>query len=107
MALVGPLGAVHFVAFTGWTPEEKTFYNPHAAFLGYHSPEPMDHRVDSESPQCQYLGGHCFCSQSALNAEEPWRILREEGDDGVWRFLERYYRDVFVERIYAAHGGAH
>ena len=109
--LTGPLGVVQFVVFTGWMLEhiEKEMEarhhdavgfritRPMPADLGYHSPKPM---YDGNSEmECDLLpGGKCYYDGSSLNAEKPFRLLKEQGSEALWTFLENYYRETFEDR---------
>lgn len=100
MVLKGPLGVVQFVLYTHWyldeTPKTRRG-EPLPADLGYHSPKPL-YEGHYETESCAYFdGASCFYDGSSLNAEEPWRILRYEGGDAVWKFLEGYYADTFEQ----------
>lgn len=104
----GPLGAVQFVIYTGWMldrieremeyrdydPIKFSVTRPMPADLGYHSPRP--HYDGQGCMSCQLLPeGKCYYDGSSLNAEIVYRILREEGSDAVWSYLENYYQQVF------------
>lgn len=100
--LKGPKGAVQFVMLTGWAlPHCKAEYPdafddyPMASDLGYHSPEPMYEGQQSISEKCDILGCECYYDGSTLNAEEPMRLLIEQGHEALWRYLEDYYRSRF------------
>lgn len=113
MVLKGPLGAVQFVLFTNWhlphvqaelqqRPYDAIAGDPHwmerpiPADLGYHSPVPRYDGQDIIDNACECLDGRpCYYDGSGLNAERIYDVLRTEGDAGVWRELEAYYRQVF------------
>lgn len=45
---------------------------------------------------CHLLAdGRCFYDGSGLEAGQPWKILREQGSDAVWQFLDTYYANLF------------
>lgn len=47
---------------------------------------------------CEYTdGGPCYYDGSTLNAEPVYKILLEEGSDGVWKYLEEYYEETFKD----------
>jgi hypothetical protein len=71
---------------------------PMAADLGYHSPYPMyeGHEEWGGRMECDLLdGGVCYYDGSGLNAEEPWRILRHDGEAAFWRFMDCYWLETF------------
>jgi len=118
--LKGEEGAVQFKLLTGWllpfTVGVKTDqvdwknsdqylrgiaqmygrlpYYPSPTDLGYHSRTPRyeDHaRLD-----CHLLDqGFCYYDGSSLNAYEPFDVLLHKGSDGVFEFLEQYYKELF------------
>lgn len=103
MLLRGPLGAVHLVVFTAWhLPHVQAELDqrsadlschPMASELGYHAlkPAPLQWRR-----RCDVLpGGICYGDGSALGGVRVFEVLLQEGDEGVWRELELYYRKVF------------
>lgn len=103
-------------------------FEPMPADLGYHSPVPMyeghepmgssitkwvdppeDNPEDFKKvPQseptgtftpCPYLNAlPCYYDGSTLNARPVFEALLMDGDAGVWRNLENYYRQVFEEQ---------
>lgn len=120
MLLRGPLGAVQFKLSTGWVlPEslglpadyqwqQSHAYNralglsiahdcyPSPSDLGYHSPRPMYEDQSPLTEDCPYIGGRCYYDGSGLNAGGPFYALLRGGSEGVWAYLENYYREVFV-----------
>mgnify|MGYP001569974091 CR=1 FL=1 len=105
----GPLGAVQFVVYTGWMLDhiEKemeskrhdsigfSITRPMPADLGYHSPKPL-YEGQSDRADCDLLkGGSCYYDGSTLNADVPFRILKEQGSEAVWKYLENYYHETF------------
>lgn len=119
MLVKGPLGAVQFLLSTGWMlpetlglpPEydwrQSSAYNrllgkqpthdlyPMPTDLGYHSPKPMYPDQQPIADECPYLGGPCYYDGSGLNAGMPFYALLRGGSDGVFEYLEGYYRDTF------------
>ena len=96
--LIGPAGVVQFVVYTGWhldvTPPAP--HGPMAADLGYHWPTPR--YQEQTAMQCDLLSaGHCYYDGSGLNAKHPWRILREQGSEAVWSYLEDYYESLLQD----------
>ena len=116
MVLVGPLGAVQFVAFTGWyLPQnfgdllnrEMDFFERHGFSLslsprgidvGYHSPHAM--YEGQEERDCEVLpGGKCFYDGSSLRGDDWCKILVAEGSDAIWQSLEEEYRERFEAAV--------
>ena len=75
-----------FGNFSGWLPMD----------IGYHSKEKM---YDSqEEMDCDLLESKkCYYDGSTLRAETPMNILVREGTEGLWKFLEEEYKNVFGE----------
>jgi len=113
MILKGEKGAVQFVLYTNWhlpyVQEElnknaigKDLYyisslNPLPADLGYHSLTPTYEGQSICTESCEYLDGKpCYYDRSGLNAERIYEVLLNEGSDGVWRELEKYYNELFT-----------
>tara|TARA_R100001086_G_scaffold214519_2_gene130583 strand:- start:4590 stop:5039 length:450 start_codon:yes stop_codon:yes gene_type:complete len=117
MVLSGSLGAVHFILFTHWhlpsieeeskTAPDSVTYKHHYPFtyvnaplpaeIGYHSPVPMR---EGQKPvtNCKWIkGGNCYSDINSTMAKKVFNILREEGSDGVWKFLEKQYVSQFGE----------
>lgn len=108
-------GYVQFVLYTNWLlPELVEEYKrdsdsimvierypftyiqePMPADLGYHSPVP---RYDGQTAlSCDLVpGGKCYYDGSGLNAIKVFDVLRREGSDGVWKFLENYHKELFT-----------
>ena len=106
MILKGEKGATQFVLYTNWQLphvqeefDDKAInlfsYKPLPADLGYHSPSPQ--YEGQTKRKCDILGGDCYYDGSGLNAERVFDILLQEGDEGVWKELERYYNVIFNE----------
>lgn len=99
--LRGPVGVIQFKVSTGWNLPHVVRCSsdavdfPMATDLGYHSPHPMydDHMLVSE--ECSVLGGPCYYDGSTLNAEEPLRLLIEQGHEAVWDHMKNYYKSLF------------
>lgn len=87
-ALTGPNGTVSLEIFTGWgidaTPP-SLWGQPGSACVALHSRGPRydDHerRMDCTHPE------GCYYNVSYIMAEEPWRLLREQGEDAMWAWL--------------------
>lgn len=105
MILKGDNGAVQFVLYTNWQLShvqaetdrkyfDKFFYQPMPADLGYHSPTPRYEGQDKM--KCDlFPSGECYYDGSSLNAQRIFNVLLVEGDEGVWRELEKYYKELF------------
>lgn len=101
--LVGPLGAVQFLLYTNWTPGTLdtigtiTDGTTMPADLGHHWTTPR--YADECTYECEYIeGGRCYYDGSGLAAEEPFRILIEDGIDALWAFLRTHY-DYLAEPV--------
>jgi hypothetical protein len=106
--LIGEQGAAQLVVYTNWqlphvTKEQdakpQTRSRPHLlchpmpADLGYHRLTPAYEGQTIQQDACDLLGGKpCYYDGSGLMAEDVFKALLEEGDAGVWRELERFYR---------------
>lgn len=109
--LLGEKGAIQFIVYTSWhlphvqdeldsKPIDSRFpflsHKPMAADLGYHSHKPMYEGQEHIMEDCPLLGwGKCYYDGSGLNAEKVFKVLTEEGSDGVWKYLENYYNETF------------
>lgn len=96
--VVGEEGAVQFLLYTGWPPEPKTGPQHSGrvpADLGYHARTPQYEGQSSMGP-CGFLeGDECYYDGTSLGADEPFRILCNDGDEALWAFLEAEYRARF------------
>jgi hypothetical protein len=109
--VIGDKGAVQFVLSTSWYPSnvrrergydhgtglvERCLVTPMPTDLGYHSPVPMHEGQTSISETCEFIGGGpCYYDGSTLNAEDPFDVLTDEGEEALWKFLEQYYEATF------------
>lgn len=108
--LKGPLGVVQFVVSTNWyLPHVQRefdakrgpdfdpymFHKPSPTDIGYHSPKPMYEGQEPLTEDCGVLGGRCYYDGSGLQAEDVFKILLEEGSEGVWKEMERRYYHLF------------
>ena len=108
--LIGKLGAIQFVIYTGWhlrhvqneldsKPVDREFPHllckPMPADIGYHSPKPMFEEQEPMSKKCHLLNGTCYYDGSGLQVEDVFTILLEKGSDGVWEEMERRYKETF------------
>ena len=47
---------------------------------------------------CPYLdNAPCYYDGSGLNADEPYAVLAEKGEEALWEYLENYYKEKFCE----------
>ena len=103
--LTGPKGVVQFVASTGWDLphvaqelEANHKYKSKAwgTDLGYHSRKPR-YEGQLAMGDCPYLGGKpCYYDGSTLNAELVFNLMVSEGHEAVWKRLEDYYNELFI-----------
>lgn len=98
----------------------RALCKPMAADIGYHSPVPMfdGHevvwptrivkdpkkkppfnykfpKIGKKPPICQFFGKPCYYDGSSTYAEVPFNALKSGGEEALWKFLEKYYRDTF------------
>ncbi len=105
----GEKGVLQFVTFTGWEPEPFDASKdaksrreradgmfPMPSDLGYHSPVPL-YEGQSKMETCQFFEGGCYYDGSTLNAEEPFRVLCNDGLRALWAYLEAVYRSQFED----------
>ena len=67
----------------------------HGWDVGYHSPKPMFKGQKAITKKCAYTSGKCYCGGSGLYAEKNQEILIREGSNGVWKFLEKEWKERF------------
>lgn len=68
--------------------------------LGYHSPKPKYEEQMQGTDKCEYLGGKpCYYDGSGLNTTRIFEVLLNEGEEGLWRELQKFHEDVFGESI--------
>jgi hypothetical protein len=88
-------GAIQFLLMTGWYLNGTT-RKPMPYDLGYHSPSPMYQEQRMADKECPWLDNKpCYYDGSSLNAEKPFRILIEEGEEALWEYLENYHKEIF------------
>ena len=66
-----------------------------ACDLGYHSPVPMYEGHKPMDGDCDLTDGPCYYDGTSLGAQKPFDILRRDGDDALWTFLEAHWHAVF------------
>lgn len=111
--VIGPEGAIQFLLYTNWQlahveKEQEArvdsdyphlFCHPLPADLGYHARTPQ---YDSQEPlmdDCEYIGGPCYYDGSGLRARTVYDLLRTEGGEAVWSFLEAEYAAIFRSEL--------
>lgn len=105
--LRGPAGAVTFTLYTGWhlpevvgaedasyrygkTLAEQGHY-PMPATISYHSPvRREDYETGQES--CDWIGGVPCFGDGTFIADPAFEALIRGGTDGLWEYLEGWYR---------------
>ena len=93
----GEKGAIQFAVLTGWEVEpgrrcdRPTSDYPLPSDLGYHSPVQFYPEQEPMTDDCPVLGGKCYYDGSTLNAEEPFRVLCNEGHEALWTYLDAVY----------------
>jgi hypothetical protein len=118
MSLKGKTGIVYFSLATNWqlphvtkgmlqetlnwqgsltSVELETHFLPSPIERGYHSPVPVTLGQKYTRLTCHHFPGvtPCYCDSGCIIAEEVYKILLTEGSEGVWKYLEEYYKKVF------------
>lgn len=104
----GEKGAIQFLLNTGgylksvideWIETGKSF--DYCGYLegwdlGYHSPTPQ-YNGQIKNDNCNIIPGGCYYDGTSLGASEPLDIFINEGEDGLWKFLEKVYKHRFQE----------
>jgi len=107
--LKGEKGTIQFIIYTNWflphvmkeLKHDTTWkyddgvwcpFKPLPADVGYHSPVPLYEGQTINYHDCEWTGGACYYDGSGLNAKRVFEILCKEGDEGVWKELEREYQ---------------
>jgi len=117
--VIGEKGAVQFGTSTGWLLPKTVIEDEHVDWnnwhkynnmlsmhnqrlgypmpydLGYHSKTPM--YEDHPALDCDLLeeGGKCYYDGSGLNAYAVFDVLVHKGSEGVYEYLENYYKELF------------
>lgn len=98
----------------------RALCKPIAADIGYHSPVPMFEghepiwptrmvkdpkkkppfnykfpKIGKKPPLCSFFGKPCYYDGSSLYAEIVFEVLKSQGEEGLWKFMEEYYNDTF------------
>lgn len=99
--LKGDKGAVTFSCSTGmYLPQQVAEHGskpwrgwqPMGFGVWYCSPHPT-HEHQSPREACEWLDGKpCYGGGSCLASDEVMPVLLNEGDEGVWRKLEEFYK---------------
>lgn len=101
----GDEGVVTFVLFTNWQlpsiDKEKgidilcKIDHPVPADLGFHSKK-KQYAQHNCSGECEYLDGeNCYYDGTSLGAKNVFDILKEKGDEGVFKYLEDKYKTYY------------
>lgn len=100
--LHGPEGAIQFVQYISWFGKPPTDLGESEARvsahdIGHHWRSPTYEGETVWADDCPYIHGACYYDGSSLNAETGLNILREEGVEAVWKWMETWYQGT-VER---------
>ena len=106
--LKGEEGAIQFVIYTNWhlphvqkeldnKLHDHILCHPMPADLGYHSKIPRYDGQKALTEDCEWTGGKCYYDGSGLNADRIYKILVEQGDEAVWKELEKEYTIRLIE----------
>lgn len=88
-------GAVQFMLMTGWYLNGREG-KPMPSDLGYHSLLPKYKGQEPLTQKCNWLNDMpCYYDGSTLNADKPFRILIEQGEEALWQYLEEYHKEIF------------
>ena len=68
--------------------------------VGFHSKKRPDYMETSDKQDCNILG-KCYYDGSSLRGEtdKVAEIFLKEGEEGVWKYLEKYYEEVFAKEV--------
>jgi hypothetical protein len=64
-------------------------------YIWYHSPNQPDEYWTRSKDDCPHLGTPCYMYVDALDAMDVFEVLVREGDEGVWRELEKRWGLTF------------
>jgi hypothetical protein len=97
----GDKGAISFTLNTGGYMENVAKEKPDLQGyvqgwdVSYHGKNPVNDS-DLSSVKCDILdGGECYNDGSALHGEEVGKIFVLHGEDKLWEYLEKYYKEIF------------
>jgi hypothetical protein len=118
MALIGLKGAVEFIVFTNWQLPEitrewldniphrsvgegiasyvRTLFCPQSAGITHHSPLPFYEGQEPTGNKCAYLNNK-KCYIDGTSDTRIFEILLREGHEGVWKYLQKCYEEVFED----------
>ena len=111
--LKGKEGAIQFKVLTHWNlshvqkefdlriPDARFPYMLHSPMpsdLGYHARVAQYDGQEIMTNECPIIGGPCYYDGSGLQAEKVFDILTEKGSEGVWKYLEEYYKERFLNK---------
>jgi len=103
--VIGPEGAIQFLLYTHWqlphvekeqdarldSEYPHLLCHPMPADLGYHARTPQYEGQEAIETDCEYIGGPCYYDGSGLRAHTVFDLLRTEGGEAVWAFLDSEY----------------
>lgn len=102
MHLRGTKGAVSFRVLTGWTLDCRSWvassgaFRPTPATVTIHSPRPLSPTWEVANSSCDQIGGvPCYSDSSYTGADDVFKVLLNEGSEGVWRVLREWYKSHF------------
>jgi len=103
--LLGDLGCIHFVLFTNWHLDHVDRRNGGVSFpkpveVGYFSLFKPLFEGQPKDAVCKYLNyAKCYYDGVTSEADEAFDLLKTQGDEAVWRFLEIKYKQKLGELI--------
>lgn len=113
--LSGEQGAMIFRIYTSWMlPQTYEYWEAlgipprikdrecNDAGVLFHSPKPMYEGHECSRDNCTYLGKPCYQDIGYLMSREPRDLLIAEGDEAMWAWMERTYRERFCIEAVAA-----
>lgn len=102
MCLIGDSGAVYFAFFTNWYLPELEIHNqssPSLAEIGFHSPKPLYEGQYGPRKDCPYIKGDCYSDSGFSLGDICLDIMFRQGSDGIWEYLEKYYNEIFKDKL--------
>lgn len=105
-SVVGPEGAITWGILTDWYlphvreefKNKKWFPSTTPTGITIHSPKQL-FDFDAESGDCDLLpGGKCYSDTGFLAGTEAFDLLCKEGEEAIWKLLESWYEDQFINK---------
>ena len=96
MIVVGKKGTVHFVLFTNWNLDHIPDREAKPIEVGYFSLNKPMYDKQPKTDVCPYTGERCYYDGFEDQAREAFKLLKLEGDIGVWRYLIKKYKEVLA-----------